>query len=558
MNVSDNAPVFNDATRSVLEDIFLLKRLATMQQFFKLCSQVAQGATSFLDDDHLNKPIRRFTADYVSRQLLGVTSQTLALALCLLLQRIGLNVTVEVEQRDIGAENKVSLEELCRKAVDLCMKRGQFSGGTLSQASGLTSTLEGTWRRREVARNIQQQVEAQRSTLQRLQLQLTAHNWLHEDILMLQGAPLTAMAPISDALVSSVEQRLKWAAGANPALSEVMAAFESAVSVRSERLNLEQRLSTLVGNTCNALLHHEALRTRTSEGLAHDTAFLQLLDQCEKSCALAAGCEQAVTPAEESLVQLLAPDGPIDHTWIHNAELLISDTVKSLQQQMVVLQESLFSAQDNLKSQVIVVRNRLSTHHKLMSDVRNLLKSMVKLEDCGLIGLQDYVQSYRTYSEQFSGLIRELMSEELVGDRIHKALDQLEHLKEKTGAIYGELLVFGKQEDEQEKNSISCSRSLVSEEAYGPGARAKRPPLLRQESVCLSPRKGVPVAPSIMPSAGISKPGRDPHTGKVEKNPLKWSSIIHGFILLQVDYVIREAMSLDNLALLYEGWTPWV
>jgi hypothetical protein len=39
---------------------------------------------------------------------------------------------------------------------------------------------------------------------------------------------------------------------------------------------------------------------------------------------LAAGCEQMVTPAEESLVQLLAPDGPIDHTWIHSAEVLIS------------------------------------------------------------------------------------------------------------------------------------------------------------------------------------------------------------------------------------------
>jgi len=26
----------------------------------------------------------------------------------------------------------------------------------------------------------------------------------------------------------------------------------------------------------------------------------------------------------------------------------------------------------------------------------------------------------------------------------------------------------------------------------------------------------------------------------------------------QVDYIIREATSVDNLALLYEGWTPWV
>jgi hypothetical protein len=107
-------------------------------------------------------------------------------------------VTVEVEQRDIGAENKVSLEELCRKALDLCIKTNQFSGGTLAQASGLTSTLEATWRRREVARHLQQQVEIQRSTLQRLQLQLTAHHWLHEDMLMIQGAALTAMTPISE------------------------------------------------------------------------------------------------------------------------------------------------------------------------------------------------------------------------------------------------------------------------------------------------------------------------------------------------------------------------
>ena len=50
----------------------------------------------------------------------------------------------------------------------------------------------------------------------------------------------------------------------------------------------------------------------------------QLVEQCEKSCMLAAGCEQMVTAAEESLVQLLPPEGPIDHAWIHKAEMLIS------------------------------------------------------------------------------------------------------------------------------------------------------------------------------------------------------------------------------------------
>ena len=29
-------------------------------------------------------------------------------------------------------------------------------------------------------------------------------------------------------------------------------------------------------------------------------------------------------------------------------------------------------------------------------------------------------------------------------------------------------------------------------------------------------------------------------------------------IYLQVDFVIKEATNPDNLAMLYEGWTPWV
>jgi lipase chaperone LimK len=56
----------------------------------------------------------------------------------------------------------------------------------------------------------------------------------------------------------------------------------------------------------------------------------------------------------------------------------------------------------------------------------------LQLEDCALEGLQNYVMNYRTYSEQFSTLIRELMLDELDVDHVQQAVDQLEHLKEKT------------------------------------------------------------------------------------------------------------------------------
>lgn len=51
-----------------------------------------------LDDEKLMRPVRRFTADYASRQLLGVMPHTLALTMCFIMQyRLGVNVGVEVE-----------------------------------------------------------------------------------------------------------------------------------------------------------------------------------------------------------------------------------------------------------------------------------------------------------------------------------------------------------------------------------------------------------------------------------------------------------------------------
>lgn len=195
------SPIFNNTARQVIEDIFLIKRLVTIREFFAMCRDTGTafkgGSANVYDDERLNKPVRMFTADYVSRQLLGVTTQTLAIALCYLLQRMGLNVTTEIEQRDIGAESKVSLEELCRKIVDLCLKRGSFTSSVLAQASASSSALESSWRRKQSVRFARQQVDVARATVQRIQLQLTAHHWLHEDSLLL-GSGISPMGPLSE------------------------------------------------------------------------------------------------------------------------------------------------------------------------------------------------------------------------------------------------------------------------------------------------------------------------------------------------------------------------
>lgn len=87
---------------------------------------------------------------------------------------------------------------------------------------------------------------------------------------------LTEAREMQKTLVGNVEQRLKWAAGANPAVHEVMAAFDSSVKLLDKRLDEDQALAAVVANTCASILRHEALRTRTTEALSNDEAMLKV------------------------------------------------------------------------------------------------------------------------------------------------------------------------------------------------------------------------------------------------------------------------------------------
>ncbi|XP_058794779.1 serine/threonine-protein kinase SMG1 [Phymastichus coffea] len=595
------APIFNQAAREVLEDIFLVKRLCTIQRFFSMCREIAAafrsepasvfegGLSGVYSDEQLNKPIRFFTADYVSRQLIGVTSQSLAIALCFLLQRMGLNVSTEIEQRDIGAESKVPLEELCRKALDIGLKRGLFNGSALAQANALSSALESSWRRMQTAKATQQAVEVARASVQRLQLQLTAHYWLHEDYLLV-GSNINLISPLNRAsfmlelrktaaalsslqarvneareqqqsLVQSAVQRLKWAAGANPALSEVMAAFDNAVIISCEKLQRQANLSGLVASTCNSILHYEAIRTRTQESLANDANFVKLVKHWEESCVLGMSLTITVTPVEEGLVELLqnssssADGGNIDANWLRQTEKLISEAIVEAQKKLKERQESLATAQQTLREQVALLQAIVAEHHRLMNDVRLPLRSMAKQQS--LVGLRDFLLNYRSCTESLSSTVKELESENLEPARASLLKMELEVLAVKTPQLYDELLSFAKPP------AAGGGESMAAEATPAPPTITSRAKLVRQDSICLSPRKGVP-APARDPTTGKAVQERNAYALNVwrrvrmklegrDPNPNRKYSTAE-----QVEYVIREAQSIENLALLYEGWTPWV
>lgn len=392
-------------------------------------------------------------------------------------------------------------------------------------------------------------------------------------------------------LVSSAVQRLKWAAGANPALGEVMSAFDNAVLSSCEKLTRQHNLATNVINTCNSILHYEALRTRTSESVTHDANFVKLIKHWEESCILTINLNTTVTAIEESLVELLQIESNVDLNWLKQAERFISEAILDVQKKLQEKQEGLLSAQERLREQVSNLQSVLTEHHVLMSDVRILLRTMVKQEN--IHGLQEFLSSYRSFTESISTIVKELECDTLDANRGRTIKEDLENISTMVPNIYSELLGFANEKKMnqgkvlEKREEVQKEKDAETEISAG-GSMKKKGKLLRQEGVCYSPRKGIPLTRDPTTGKGKSRSNIRFHDAQVfyylfllwviliavqERNAYAlnvWHRVrmkLEGCdphptrkytTAEQVEYVIREAQSTDNLALLYEGWTPWV
>ena len=114
--------------------------------------------------------------------------------------------------------------------------------------------------------------------------------------------------------------------------------------------------------------------------------------------------------------------------------------------------EGLLSAQERLREQVSNLQNVLTEHHRLMSDVRILLRTMVKQEN--IDGLQEFLSSYRSFTESISAIVKELESDNLDANRGRTIKEELENMATVAPNLYNELLGFA---NEKKINSAKMS-----------------------------------------------------------------------------------------------------
>lgn len=594
------APLQDPALCQVLRAVLRVKKVQTIVDFFTTAYQTSpafkknepasnRARSNQCDEERLQKIVRRYASDCVSLLLLGLPSHLATHLLLLHCQKLGINVTGYIEARDVGTEGRVSLEGIVQEALECCMTRHALDPALPSSAASTLTHHLNAVRKKLLLRHWEGEAEGLRTTHQRVTAQHLAHQWWYEDILKqrvvappvqpARGSVLSDLRGCVSKLLAlhqnvaelrekytnftgNVEQRLKWAAGSNPSIAKALEEFSNGVELALSGVGELLQKSEEVASLCNAVLHYEALRTHTVDAISWDASFTSVLKNCQDSCMLLERYHSSITPQEETLVSLCPLPADVNSKWIQHASAAVSDHIELLTKVVSDHGSGLRKSVELVRSSVVGLRIHLTTHHKFMSDIRALLKTMAKFEvEGGIVGIEDYLSLYRTYSETISGLIRQMLHDLLTAEKVTVYLEKLREVTSQTETIYDLLVEFGTQCVVEETNE----EGEAQKEGNG---EPRRPPLLRQSSVIMSPARTS--TPDAKP-----KVKRHPLTGKVvqEHNAYAlnvWRRVkvkLEGrdldparraTVSEQVDYTIKEATNLDNLATLYEGWTPWV
>ncbi|KAK0136516.1 Serine/threonine-protein kinase SMG1 [Merluccius polli] len=651
------------AQRRVMEEVFFLKRLQTIRDFFRLCTSFAQtlsttcppaaeessppngpvgyrgtGATvgpavAVVSEEQMARPIKCFTAEYVRQMLLGLPTQALGLALCSTLSALGVDLVAQVEAKDFGAESKVSLDDLCKKAVEEGLASGRLSQLLLNRATVLASSYDTAWKKVDLLRRLDSSLDAAKVGLQRTQLHLAMFQWQHEDVLGPRNQQLSvtppprsiilgnmkkklyklsqdeaAIATVQEKLANleaSIEQRLKWAGGANPALAPVLQDFELTIGERRAMVARENQRTSQVTFLCSTILNFEGLRTRTPEALNMDAALFDLLKRCQQTCSYAAQFSNTVSPLELELLHRLSPalDLPIGTAdWLVCAQKQLSQELNGQQAAQEEREQQLDTCGETLQLLVDSIKGILSVHNRQLADVKHLLRAMAKDEENAMAegeevayegSVRAFLQEYKAWQDNMQVVLFTVVQ----ATSQPRSAQQLELLQEipatlkellaQSQSVYNGLVGFASPLVTQ-RESECASPTSTAQTSFAAAVRCTsvktQPDSMSQNARKALPRNlgtpaDTPPSTLLMTSKALNpspkRAVRDPKTGRAvqERNSYAvsvWKRVkakLEGrdvdpnrrmSVTEQVEFVIKEATNLDNLAQLYEGWTAWV
>merc|ERR550534_46127 len=389
---------------------------------------------------------------------------------------MGVDVAAEVEGAELSAAvgatpPPIQMDDLCKRVVEVQLMKGFLEATHLNRGSVLVANYDSAWRKRDLHHRTEATLADVKSRLQQANIILTTFRWVHEELLpagcftatttsgghihtgglklklrqplltdlqhkvhaiLAMDAPIAAALEKQEGLEQGIVQRLKWAAGANPTLADVLKQFEGTQRSRQKVMDNEKNTSMEIVRLCNAILHFECFRSASSDAKLADAAFLELLQVFHRVAQLQGSCQTTVSVDEEALLKDMPMSDDTDaDEWMRGAKDFAEISLESVREMKVTTALQLDRHRTSMNRLLGKIKLQLATHHKLMSEVRAILKNLAKYEEqiqgSDLDeGVRGYLSRYKQYSEEFSSLITSINSDLILtrGDDCDESRDQ--------------------------------------------------------------------------------------------------------------------------------------
>ncbi|XP_055526666.1 serine/threonine-protein kinase Smg1 isoform X2 [Wyeomyia smithii] len=568
--------IFNKSTNSILENIFIVKRVQAIIDFFTSCLQMAcsfKGSTNtvLFNDDLLVRPIRRFISDFVYHSMLGVGPTACSVVLYGILQRTNPRIDQDIAMyQQIACDKEtVVLQELCNATIEHTLSAVHISQQQYHHANNAYIHLSCTWRKKMRIKLLSDRILTEQVVLSRIQMLLVAHSWLHETttnlprveinthvnrsavviqlqnfVKQLTSIKLTIQSLREEILANTtvILHRLKWSAGTNTKLIHLSHTFEQGSLLKQNSLEKHMLYIDMALNHCSSVLDHEIMHLQDYQD-QQDHEFIELVGKFKRVCSKLQSCPTMVNKTEIALVELLDPEGKIDHVWIANVRALVDDMTDQVHTKIARLEKELRIVQDNLHLSAHKLRSLISAHHSVASDVRNLLKIRLKMDSSS--SLREYLLKYKAFLETVSELLSNVINEDFTDELIQHAMEHVQHILSNVHAVFDKLFFFDQGSDNDVREDFDKS-DILGEVIHSPDKKYNSEAKFDKVQQTQKEQKRNAYAVSVWRRIRMKLEGRDP-------DPNRRCTVQE-----QVGWMIQEAMDPDNLAVLYEGWTPWV
>lgn len=470
--------------RSLDDELFDLLRLSTfvarltlLRDFFTLCRRTM---LSFKADpsalgqmlptgDELARPVKVFLAEFYWRHLVGFATRSLSIFVCHYMQEAEPSLFTCDDDEEVVTK-AAALEEVARDFIQARLRRpGKDRSHFLTLELG---NLVGQMQKLELTKCFDENIEMLEASQQINHVQRNSFQWFHESDLPMDA--ITLVPPLRPAFMddlrqcecimrmvleevttslqgkyqqlhSTVEQRMKWACGANPDLQEVFDAYSTAVADQMETLKTVSGIHRATSSIAGSVLHHEALRTQTREAVANDSTFMALMGECHQSASLketSSSAETLLGEDELTLFTMSPPTDMIDQAWIRKTEQVISGRVKEIQKELEHAKSGQTAAVKELQECSNGLRVTVTAHQKLMNDVGGLLRTISKSEDYEIPEVHRYLALYKDFQEAIKSAVRDTMSEEQNEESVKALIANTERAKEMIAPIYEDIIHF--------------------------------------------------------------------------------------------------------------------